>query len=152
MGYFRKFIQNYALIARPLSDLLRKNAAFVWQTPQEDAFSRLKQALIEAPVLQLYRSDRETELHCDASRDGYAAILLQKNPEDQAFHPVYYMSRKTTATQKNYHSYELEALAVVRAVEKFRIYLQGLQFKILTDCSAFQMTLNCAELKPKFAR
>ena len=151
-GYFRKFIQGYAEIAKPLSDLLRKTAKFNWEAPQEKAFVTLKQALSQAPVLQLYRLDRETELHCDATIDGYGSILLQRCPEDKALHPVYFMSRKTTDAEKRYHSYELETLAVIRAVKKFRIYLQGIRFKILTDCSALQHTLKCGELKPKFAR
>ena len=70
-GYSRKFIQNYALIC----PFLERS---VWQTLQENPFSRLKQALVEVPVLQLYRPNRETELHFNASRDGYAAILMQK--------------------------------------------------------------------------
>lgn len=52
------------------------------------------------------------------------------------------MSRKTTEAERNYTSYELEALAVVRACEKFRIYLQGIEFKIVTDCEAFKFALN----------
>ena len=145
-------MRDYAAIARPLSDLLRKDAKFIWESPQENAFSTLRVALSQSPVLQLYRPDRETELHCDASKESYGSILLQRCPEDGALHPVYYMSRKTTPTEKKYHSYELETLAVIRAVEKFRIYLQGLRFKICTDCSALQLTLNCGELKSKFAR
>ena len=151
-GYFRKFIEGYAAIAKPLSDMLRKDARFVWESPQENAFQTLKRVISQAPVLQLYRADRETEVHCDASKEGYAAILLQRCPTDNAMHPVYFMSRKTTSAEKRYHSYELKALAVVRALKKFRIYLHGSHFRIYTDCSALQATLNCKELKPKFAR
>lgn len=151
-GYFRKFVKGYATIAKPLSNLLRKDATFKWGPEQEKAFLQLKHVLTSEPLLQLYRPNRETELHTDASKDGYGAILLQKCPEDNAFHPVYYMSRKTTPTERNYHSYELETLAIVRALEKFRINLQGIKFKIVTDCSALQMTLNNKELKTKFAR
>ena len=151
-GYFRKFIRGYAAIAKPLSDLLRKGATFKWTSEQEKSWQQLKQALITAPVLHLYRPDRETELHTDASKDGYGAILLQRCPTDKEMHPVYYMSRKTTTAEKNYHSYELETLAIVKALEKFRIYLQGIKFKIITDCSALQQTLQNKELKAKFAR
>lgn len=62
------------------------------------------------------------------------------------------MSRKTTDAQKKYHSYELEALAVMEAVKKFRVYLLGIKFKIVTDCSAFQKTLSKADITPKVAR
>jgi len=62
------------------------------------------------------------------------------------------MSRKTTDAEKKYHSYELEALAIMTAVKKFRIYLLGIKFKIITDCSAFQKTLNKVDISPKIAR
>ena len=151
-GYFRKFIRKYAAIAKPLSDLLRKNARFAWGASQQDAFLQLKQALTQAPILHLYRPDRYTELHTDASKEGYGSVLLQKCPKDGEMHPVYYMSRKTKPEEKNYHSYELETLAIVRSLEKFAIYLQGIPFVIVTDCSALQLTLNNKELKSKFAR
>ena len=90
----------------------------------------LKRALVGDAVLQLYQKRRIMELHTDASKDGYGAILLQVSPEDNKLHPVYYFSRKTTSTESRYHSYELELLAIVKALEKFRIYLHGIPFKI----------------------
>ena len=113
-GYFRKFIYDYARIAKPLSDMKRSGENFVWEAPQEKTFHMLNQTLVQAPVLQLYRPNREIELHCDASKDGYAAYLLQRSPEDGAMLPVYYMCRKTNDAQKKYHSYELETLVMVR--------------------------------------
>ena len=151
-GYFRKFICGYAQIARPLSDLLRKDARFQFGEEQKIAFQQLKQALATAPVLCLYNRHRETELHTDASQDGYGAILLQRQSEDNRLHPVHYMSRRTTPAERKYHSYELEVLAVVRAVDKFRVYLHGISFKIVTDCAAFQQTLTKGDLKPRVAR
>lgn len=62
---------------------------------------------------------------------------MQENPEDKCLHPVHYMSRKTTDAESRYHSYELEALAIVRALEKIRIYLEGIKSEIFTDCATF---------------
>lgn len=141
-GYFRKFIEAYASIARPLKDLERRQTPLVIGTTEQYAIDSLKQALANKPVLKMYHPDRETELHTDASQYGYGAILLQRNPEDMKLHPIYYSSRKTTDAEQKYHSYELEVLAIISALKKFRHYLLAIPFKIFTDCSAFEQTMK----------
>lgn len=103
-------------------------------------------------MLKIYRPEDETEVHTDASQDGYGAVLLQRSNDDGQMHPVYYTSRKTTSAERKYSSYELEALAVVIAVKKFMTYLLGIKFKIVTDCSAFQKTLSKKDLVTRVAR
>lgn len=151
-GYFRKFVPEYSIIARPLSNLLRADVKFRFGTEEKNAFTRLKTMLCERPVLSLYRVGAETELHTDASALGYGAILLQKNSEDGFFHPVYYASGKTTPAEAKYTSYELEVLAIIKALKKFRVYLLGIMFKIVTDCRAFTLTMNKKELCVRVAR
>ncbi|GBN95717.1 Retrovirus-related Pol polyprotein from transposon 297 [Araneus ventricosus] len=109
-GYFRKFIPKYSTIARPLSDLLKKDRKFKFGEEERISFNQLKLMLAEKPVLRIYNPNYETELHTDASLEGYGAILMQRSPDDKNFHPTYYMSKKTTDTEKKYSSYELEAL------------------------------------------
>ncbi|GFY07735.1 retrovirus-related Pol polyprotein from transposon 17.6 [Trichonephila clavipes] len=77
-GYFRKFIQNYSIIAKPLSDLLRDNAVFHFGPEQQLAFQTLRQKLSENPVLHIFKQGAKLELHTDASKFGYGAILLQQ--------------------------------------------------------------------------
>ncbi|GBL72747.1 Retrovirus-related Pol polyprotein from transposon 297 [Araneus ventricosus] len=120
-GYFRKFIPKYSTIARPLSDLWKKDQKFKFGEEERISFNQLKLMLAEKPVLRIYNPNYETELHTDASLEGYGAILMQKSPDDKNFHPTYYMSKKTTDAKKKYSSYELEALAVIEAVKKFRV-------------------------------
>ena len=151
-SYFRKFVEGFANIAKPLSDLLRKESRFHWGPEQQEAFVKLKRALAGQSVLQLYRRERETELHTDASKDGYGAILLQLNPEDGKLHPVYYYSKKTKDAETRYHSYELEFLAIVKALEKFRVYLLGIPFKVVTDCSAVKRAIEKKDVSPRIAR
>jgi len=74
-------------------------------------------------VLKIFHPQHETELHTDASINGFGAVLLQKSPKDKQVHPVYYMSKKTTDAERKFSSYELEILAVVEAFRKFLIYL-----------------------------
>lgn len=129
---FRKFIENYAVKARPLQNLLHKNVAFVFDGKCVEAFELLKRELIAEPVLHLYNRTAETELHTDASSVAYAAILLQKQKTGH-LKPVAYYSQITNQAEKNYHSFELEMLAVVKAVERLHIYLYGITFTVVTD-------------------
>jgi len=151
-GYFRKFVPGYSLIARPLTNLLKMNVPFMFNEKQNDAFVRLKIILSSQPVLKLYRINAETELHTDASKYGYGAILLQRDSEDNALHPVYFSSGKTTPAEEKYSSYELEVLAIVKALKKFRIYLLAIPFKIVTDCRVFTLTMNKKDLCVRVAR
>ncbi|GBO12528.1 Retrovirus-related Pol polyprotein from transposon 17.6 [Araneus ventricosus] len=136
-GYFRKFIQNYALVAKPLSDLLRDNTKFYFGPEQKSAFQTLKQKLSENPLLHIFKQGAKLVLHTDASKFGYGAILFQQS-DDNKFHPIHYMSKKTSPQEEKYSSYELEVLAIIEALKKFRNYLVGSKFRIITDCSAFQ--------------
>lgn len=84
------------MIARPLSNLLKADARFQFSVAESEAFRQLKTILSERPALSLSRAGAETELHTDASKHGYGAILLQRDYVDRLLHPVYYTSGKTT--------------------------------------------------------
>lgn len=102
--------------------------------------------------MSLFPISAETELHTDASIYGFGATFLQRNSEDQALHPVYYASGKTTPEEK-YSSYELEVLTIVRAFKRFRTYLLGIRYKIVTDCyRAFAQTMSKKDLCVQVAR
>lgn len=150
-SFFRRFVKDFAVIARPLTDLLRKNSVWTWTDEHDNAFSTLKKALTERPVLALYNPSAQTELHTDASKNGLAGILLQKGT-DEKLHAVSYYSRKTTDDEKKLHSFELETLAVVASLNRFRVYLIGIPFKIYTDCNALRSTLTKRDLIPRIAR
>lgn len=84
--------------------------------------------------------------------DGYGAVLIQRSPNDNLLLPVHYMSKKTKKEERNYTSYELELLAIIKALKKFGLYLLGIRFKIITDCAAFQHTMSKKELITRVAR
>ncbi|GBM82408.1 hypothetical protein AVEN_84833-1 [Araneus ventricosus] len=105
----------------------------------------------EYPVLRIYKYGRRIELHIDASKQGYGALLLQE-AEDGKLHPIYHMSKKTSPVEEKYDSYELEVLAIITALKKFRVYLLGQHFKVVTDCSAFQKTMHEKDLITRIAR
>lgn len=94
----------------------------------------------------------DTEFHTDASSLSFGAILCQRDDQNQLFHPVYYASWKTSETESKYSSYELEVLAVIRALNKFRVYLLGILFKVVTDCHSFALTMSKKDLYIRVGR
>lgn len=150
-GYFRKFIKDYALVSKPLYDLMKKGVKFEFSEIHRIAFEQLKRIITERPVLTLFQYGLETELHTDASKYGLAAILLQRSNDDNQMHPVRFLSLKTTDAEEKFCSYELEVLAIIKALQRFRVYLLGQKFKIVTDCKAFEATMNNKNV-PKIAR
>lgn len=99
-SYFRKFIRDFAIIARPLTMLTKKDQDRLWGEEQTQAFSKIKAALISRPVLALYKRDADTELHTDASKWRLAGILLQKQ-SDEKLKPIAYFSRQTRRKSRN---------------------------------------------------
>ena len=150
-SYFRKFVQNFAVMARPLTDLTKKDVPWCWGPLQIKAFEMLKERLVARPVLALYNAEAAIEVHTDACKLGLGGILLQQQP-DGSWRPVAYFSRSTNPMEQVYHSYELETLALVETVKRFRVYLVGVHFKAVTDCSAVRATLLKRDLVPRVAR
>lgn len=150
-SYFRKFVQNYAVITHDLYILLKKDQPWIWGKMQQAAFDKLKQILTQRPILAVYNSKAETEVHTDASSKGIAGILLQKQ-SDNVLKPVAYFSRKTSKEESLYHSFELETLAVVESLRRFRVYLAGIHFHVVTDCVAVRQTFEKKDLLPRVAR
>ncbi|CAH1969923.1 unnamed protein product [Acanthoscelides obtectus] len=149
-SYFRKFIKDHAKIVAPLTTLLRKNVPWSWESEHKQAVSKIKDILINKPILKIYDPEAKTELHTDACSKGIGSMLLQY--EGATLKPVYYFSRSTSRDEKLYHSYELETLAVVESIKRFRVYLTGIHFKIVTDCSAVRGTFEKKDLLPRVAR
>lgn len=108
---------------------------------------------MNAPILGIYNPNAETELHshCDASSLGFGAVLIQRQ-DDKHFHPIFFYSKRTTPQEEKYHSYELETLAIVSALRRFKIYLTGIRFKIITDCKSLTLTLSKKMLNPRISR
>jgi hypothetical protein len=126
-GYYRKFIRGFGAICKPLTNLLRKHAQFLW-TPQEQAsFTALKQALVEAPVLALPDFSKEFVLETDACDRGIGAVLMQQG------HPVAFLSKALGPKNQALSTYDKECLAILLAIDRWRSYLQHQKFTIRTD-------------------
>ena len=135
---------------QPLTKLTRKDENFIWGEEQRKAFQELKNKLVQRRILSIFDHRLKTELHTDASSLGYGGILLQYH--DKNLHPVAYFSKQTSREEMKYHSYELETLAVVKSLKRFRIYLLGAHFTLKTDCAALRTTLSKKDLLPRIAR
>ncbi|KAL5021393.1 hypothetical protein ScPMuIL_000548, partial [Solemya velum] len=154
-GYYRKFIKDFAKIARPLTELTpspkkkskHKSASvqFKWGPEQETAFSKLKECLSTPPILSYPDYTVPFEIHTDASGLGLGAVLYQQ--QGHHMHVIAYGSRSLSKSEKNYPAHKLEFLALKWAVtEKFQDYLYGHKFTVLTDSNPLTYVLSTAKL------
>eukprot|EP01135_Chromosphaera_perkinsii_P011947 Nk52_evm1s2541 gene=Nk52_evmTU1s2541 len=150
-GFYRKFIHQFADITAPLSDLLNKDAAFKWGPEQQSAFERLKTAIANDVKLQLPDFDKEFIIHCDASDQGIAGVLLQRDDEGN-LRPISFASRKLTKAERNYTITERELLAIVFSTMKWRHYIHLTHFTILTDHKALLYFSELKNLTGRLAR
>ncbi|KAL4132494.1 hypothetical protein QTP88_009633 [Uroleucon formosanum] len=131
-GFFRRFVENYATVALPLTNLTKTGVTFIWRELQQEAFDKLKNVLVSRPVMAMFNQNAfSTEVYMDASSVEIGAMLLQRSEDGEALRLVYYISKKLTETKTKYHSGKLELMAVIWAVNKWRNFLLGIKF---TDC------------------
>jgi ribonuclease HI len=126
-GYYRRFIEGFSKIARPMTALTQKGKEFKWTEACERSFQELKRKLTTAPVLTLPDIHRDFVVYCDASRQGLGCVLMQ---DDRV---VAYASRQLKKHEENYPTHDLELAAVVHALKIWRHYLIGNKCEIFTD-------------------
>jgi transposase InsO family protein len=151
MNYYRRFISGFSKLALPLTVLTQKGpgAARGGHTQRKEesqaldigqkgreAFQKLKNAFLGVPILAHFERDRKTRAEVDASGGAIAGILSQFVP-DQAgkgqWRPIDFFSRKLIAAEYNYDTHDQELLAIVKSLEHWRQYLEGVHFELLTD-------------------
>jgi transposase InsO family protein len=145
VNFYKDFIQDFATIAAPITDLLSTKRKFVWTEKADEAFRLLKTKLVSRPILSNPNFDLPFFLHTDASDFGLGGVLMQNestDSKDLGTKVIAYFSQKLTSTQKNYAATERECLAVLLAVERYRGYLEGTHFTVVVDCSAITWLKN----------
>ena len=167
-GFYRRFVENYSRITRPLHELIQQHCpqnkkdwrpvaiGQHWQAKHQAAFDHLKAALTSTKVLAFADFQKPFRLKTDASYHGLGAILSQQQPDGE-WRVVAYASRSLGPTERNeanYSSFKLEMLALKWAVtEKFRSYFLGAKFDVLTDNNplAHFQTSNLGALEQRWA-
>lgn len=141
INYYRRFIEGYSEITAPLTDLLKGKPKVVkWNEQAEAAFISLKERLISAPILTNPNFTCPFTVQTDASDSAIAGVLTQEIEGEE--HVISYFSRKLTTTQRAWKAAEKEGLAAMEAIEKFRPYIEGTRFTLITDSSALSFIMN----------
>ena len=126
-----EFIPNFAQIADPLRQLLRKGQSFFWGSEQQKSYEKLKELMTSAKAFAYFRNDSKTRIVADAGPGGIGAVLLQLHGDQ--WRAVSYASRNLSEVERRYAQTEKEALALVWACERFHIYVYGREFELETD-------------------
>ncbi|CAM6087794.1 unnamed protein product [Calypogeia fissa] len=151
VGYYRRFIKDYAKIALPLTEMLKKSVDVESTLERVSAFEILKERLTQAPVLITPVWGKDFHVYVDGS--GFCiGVVLSKLDEDGRDHPIYFASRQMSAPEKNYSGSDREALGVIYACKKFRHYLLGYKVIFHTDHNSLKYMVNKPDLIVRIAR
>lgn len=150
-SWYRRFIDNFSALTAPISDLTKKSKTFKWTKEAEDAFEQLKIHLTSAPVLVTPNFEKSFVIQCDASKVGIGGVLAQEDDEGVE-RPISFFSYKLNQAEKNYSITELECLAALKSIEKFREYVEGHTFKVITDHASLQWLMRQGDLNGRLAR
>ncbi|XGW09034.1 hypothetical protein V3C99_011385 [Haemonchus contortus] len=156
-SYYRKFVLNFSKIAGPLFELTRTKIPWNWDTPHDEAFSKLKEVLSNTPVLAQPNVEGAQSgknpyiIYTDASNLGVGAVLCQQGV-DEFLHPIYFASKRLSKAERNYHATDLEALALVFALKKFHFFIYGMQVVARTDHAPLTAIFRRANVSARILR
>ena len=134
MSYYRRYIKDFSMIARPLNDNLKKTATWTWESAQQKAYQQLKDTLLEDVFLLHPSMKKQFTLETDASLFAWGAVLSQEDSEGK-LRPVGCLSKGFADAETRYDTHDRELLAIIRALKAFRHWLIGTKYPVivLTD-------------------
>lgn len=150
LGYYRKFVPDFAKITKPLTQCLKKNKSITLDANYITCFEKCKRLLTNDPILQHPDFSREFNLTTDASNFAIGAVLSQGPIGSDK--PIAYASRTLNDSETNYSTIEKELLAIVWGTKYFRPYLFGRKFKVITDHKPLQWLMNLKEPNSRLTR
>jgi hypothetical protein len=127
VGYYRRFIEGFSKIRKPMIELLEKDKKFMWTPAYEACFQELKKRLTTAPILVMPDMERSFSIYCDALGEGLGCVLMEDG------HVVAYASRQLRKHEVNYLTHDLELVAVVHVLKIWWHYLMGKRCELYTD-------------------
>jgi hypothetical protein len=145
-GYYRRFIEGFSKISRPMTSLLAKKVEFKWTPACQESFEMLKQKLTTAPVLILPDVHKTFSVYCNDAYTGLGCVLMQEG------RVVAYSSRQFKIHEKNYPTHDLELAVVVHALKTWRHYLYGQKCDIYTDHKSLKYIFTQSELNMRHRR
>lgn len=149
-SWYRRFIPDFATRLYPLTQLLRKNQKFSWTKQAQRAFEDIRSCLVKAPILTCPDFSKEFIISCDASGVGLGAVLSQRSEHGEQV--VAYASRTLTKGEQKHSATERECLAVIWAIERFRPYVEGTEFTVITDHYSLLWLHNLKDPQGRLAR
>jgi hypothetical protein len=126
-GYYRRLIEAFSKITKPMTELLGKDKKFDWTAKCESSFQELKQQLTTTPILIMPNMEKQFSIYCDAFGKGLGCILMQDG------HVVAYASRQLRKHEEHYMTHDLELVALVHALKIWRHYLIGKRCEVCSD-------------------
>ncbi|KAK1627803.1 hypothetical protein QYE76_002118 [Lolium multiflorum] len=145
-GYYRRFVEGFSSIARPMTQLLKKDKKFEWTAKCEESFQQLKSRLTTAPILIMPNITKPFDVYCDASKIGLGCVLMQEGKV------ISYLSRQLKQHEQNYPTHDLELAAVVLALKVWRHYLMGNRCEIYSDHKSLKYIFTQKELNMRQRR
>ena len=152
-NYYRKFIKNFAQVARPMNVLTRKDVKWQWKEKQQKVFDELKRIFTTKPVLAVPDLDKKFRVETDTSNYATGGVLSMKG-SNELWRPVAFISKSLSDTERNYKIHNKEMLAVVRCLKAWRHFLEEatMKFEIWTDHKNLEYFIKVQKLNRRQAR
>jgi hypothetical protein len=153
-NFYRRFIQGFSHHARPLFNLTKNDVKWEWSTGEQSAFDTLKRLITSAPILASPDNSRPFRIEADSSDFATGAVLSQQSTEDGKWHPVAFLSKSLSEVERNYEIHDKEMLAIIRAIEEWRHFLEGAEhkFEVWTDHKNLEYFMSAKKLNRRQAR
>ena len=151
-NYYCRFIEGFAMVARPLHDLVKKDKKWDWMEKQKKTFKELKEQFTKEPVLAAPDIDKKIRMEVDAS-DYMIGGVLSMECENGLWRPVAFLFKSLNEIERNYKIHNKEMLAIIRRLEAWKYLLEGAQFKfeIWTDYKNLEYFMKAQKLNRRQA-
>jgi hypothetical protein len=151
--FYRRFIQSYSTIMKPLVNLTKKGQIFEWNQACQEAFELVKKTVTEAPVLRHFNRDKTAYVEADSSDYISSGVLSQKDDQG-VLHPVAFFSKRMTPAECNYQIYDKELLVIIRCFEAWRPEIEGtaMPVQVLSDHKSLEYFMTIKKLTRRQVR